>query len=54
MAALPDRAASCREIKTAVGEPVQIRIGIHTGPVVGGVMGAKTPKFTILGDAVNT
>ena len=43
----------CRHIKFAQGEPVQIRIGIHTGPVVGGVMGTKAPRFSIYGDTVN-
>ncbi|GLC52309.1 hypothetical protein PLESTB_000607500 [Pleodorina starrii] len=45
--------AAAREVKNAQGEPVQIRIGIHTGPVVGGVLGAKTPRFSIYGDTVN-
>jgi class 3 adenylate cyclase len=29
-------------------EPVQLRIGIHTGPLVSGLVGAKMPKFTLL------
>ncbi|GIL96581.1 hypothetical protein Vretimale_2365 [Volvox reticuliferus] len=45
--------ALTRHIKNAQGEPVQLRIGIHTGPVVGGVLGAKTPRFSIYGDTVN-
>ncbi|EFJ46683.1 guanylyl and adenylyl cyclase family member [Volvox carteri f. nagariensis] len=45
--------ALARKVKNAQGEPVQIRIGIHTGPVVGGVLGAKTPRFSIYGDTVN-
>ncbi len=32
---------------------VRVRSGIHTGPVVGGVLGAKTPRFSIYGDTVN-
>ncbi|PNW71315.1 hypothetical protein CHLRE_16g649050v5 [Chlamydomonas reinhardtii] len=44
---------AARQVKNAQGEPVQIRIGIHTGPVVGGVLGAKTPRFSIYGDTVN-
>lgn len=50
---LPVYLTACRHITTAQGEPVQIRIGIHTGPVVGGVMGTKTPRFSIYGDTVN-
>lgn len=29
-------------------EPVQLRIGVHTGPLVSGLVGAKMPKFTLL------
>ena len=32
------------------GEPVSIRIGIHTGPCVTGLVGTKLPKFSIFGE----
>ena len=32
----------------------QIRIGIHTGPCMTGVIGSKMPKFSIFGDTMNT
>lgn len=35
-------------------EPIQIRIGVHSGACTSGVVGTKTPKFTIFGDMVNT
>ncbi|PNH09361.1 Guanylate cyclase soluble subunit beta-2, partial [Tetrabaena socialis] len=41
------------EVRDAQGEPVCIRVGVHSGPVVGGVLGAKTPRFSIYGDTVN-
>ena len=30
-------------------EPVSLRIGIHTGPLVSGLVGSKMPKFTLFG-----
>lgn len=36
------------------GQPVQIRIGMHTGPVVTGVIGSALPKFSVFGDTMNT
>ena len=32
----------------------QVRIGIHTGPCVTGLIGSKLPKFSIFGDTINT
>ena len=34
------------------GEPVSIRIGIHTGPCVSGLIGTKLPKFSIFGERI--
>ncbi|GFH15442.1 guanylate cyclase domain-containing protein [Haematococcus lacustris] len=35
-------------------QPVQIRIGMHTGDCVSGLIGRKCPKFAVFGDTMNT
>jgi len=34
------------------GEPTQIRVGMHTGPAVTGLIGTKLPKYSVFGDTM--
>ncbi len=42
------------DLVTPAGQPLHLRIGIHTGPAIAGVIGLKKFTYDLWGDTVNT
>jgi len=40
--------------KSGIGRKLQIRLGVHSGPLIGAVVGTKKFIYDVFGDTVNT
>ncbi|GFH24515.1 guanylate cyclase domain-containing protein, partial [Haematococcus lacustris] len=49
-----DMMQSALAVRMPNGQLVRLRIGIHTGPCVSGLVGMGVPKWSVFGDTVNT
>eukprot|EP00955_Chlamydomonas_euryale_P103122 365467-Chlamydomonas_euryale.AAC.27 len=54
MAFAVDMVAAAREVQAPDGGIVNVRVGIHTGDCVSGLVGSRLPKFSLFGDTMNT
>ncbi len=45
--------AAVEELRKDVGLPIDVRVGVHSGPLVAGVIGSKKYSYDVWGDTVN-
>ena len=49
-----DLIAAVAALRAEIGVPIEVRVGLASGPVVGGVIGQRRLLFDLWGDTVNT
>ncbi|MGB1014066.1 MAG: adenylate/guanylate cyclase domain-containing protein, partial [Nannocystaceae bacterium] len=45
--------AAATAIELEPQTPLQLKLGIHSAPVVGGVVGLQAPRFALFGEAID-
>ena len=45
-----DIQAATKSIVASDGSPLRIRLGINSGPIVGGIIGSEMPHFCLFGE----